>query len=156
MVPCGLNENEMQDVSMWRQRHLRGNNVNNFSSDRSQGTLAYCKLTNLLLPVLVVIRDSELNKLIHLTIISLTSINDNVSKLRSQLMMMNYTLHSNKNVLQCKYRLTLILLKPKMISNCHQYRARPCTAHTCSLTRLNTVGWPTSNSHLDTPTFDNG
>ena len=40
--------------------------------------------------------------------------------------------------------LTLILLEPKVINLCHQYRARPaCMDYT--------VGWQTSCSHLDIP-----
>ena len=37
-----------------------------------------------------------------------------------------------------------------VISLCHQYRARPDCIPS-SLTRLYTVGWPTSSSHLDIP-----
>ena len=49
--------------------------------------------------------------------------------------------------------LTLFLLKPKVISLCHQYRARPACTY-CSLTRLYTVGW--TSFHLDIPKNDNG
>ena len=49
--------------------------------------------------------------------------------------------------------LTLILPIPKVISICHQYRARPaCTS--CSLSRLYTVGWPSSSFHCDIPKTD--
>ena len=46
--------------------------------------------------------------------------------------------------------LTRILLKPKAICLCHQYRTRSVCA-SCSLTRLYTVGWPTLSFHLDIP-----
>ena len=49
---------------------------------------------------------------------------------------------------------TIILLEPKVISLCHQYRARPAL-HPCSLIRLYTAGWPTSNSQLDFPNLIN-
>ena len=48
------------------------------------------------------------------------------------------------------YTLTITLLEPKEISLCYQ-----CTAHPCSLIRLYTVNWPTSNSYLDLRRFDN-
>ena len=46
---------------------------------------------------------------------------------------------------------TVILLEAKVISLCHQYRARPEAAHSCSLTRLYTVSWSTSSFHLGIP-----
>ena len=69
--------------------YLRDGTVNNVFSGLFPGTLGYCRLTNVIASL-----GGQLNKFIHLTIISLTSINDNVSKLRSQLMMMNYTFHA--------------------------------------------------------------
>ena len=51
--------------------------------------------------------------------------------------------------LQCFF-LAINLPKPKLISLCHQYRARPVST-ICSLSRLYTDGWPTSSSHQGFP-----
>ena len=49
-----------------------------------------------------------------------------------------------------EYR-NICLLLLSVISICSGQRA-----HSCSLTRLYTVGWPTSNSRLDFPKIENG
>ena len=61
--------------------------------------------------------------------------------------------HNFSHLLLCIYivhkkYLNLFLMKPNVISFCHQIDpGQP--AHQCSLTRLYTVGWPTSSTHLD-------
>ena len=55
-----------------------------------------------------------------------------------------------KNSSGQNYTLTLILLEPKVISLCHQYRAKPVFTSMQS-DRLYTVGRPTLSSHLHVP-----
>ena len=56
-----------------------------------------------------------------------------------------------------QFFLTLILSELKVVSLCHQYRARQaCTSVQSDQTLYYKNGWPSSSSHLDIPKNDNG